>query len=57
MKIQRASILIKFVKNIIKDHKRKLVLGVLALILLTVIAVVAAAVYNSMHLQSTVCVE
>jgi hypothetical protein len=45
----------KGVRYIIENHKKELVLGILVLMLF--VAVAAAAVYNSMHLQSTVSVE
>lgn len=54
MKIPKTSVLIKIIKHMIENHKKDLVLGALVLISLTFIAVVAAAVYNSMNVQSTV---
>ncbi len=45
----------KGIKYIIENHKKELVIGVLVLMFL--VAVAAATVYNSMHLQSTIGVE
>jgi hypothetical protein len=45
----------KGIRYIIENHKKELVIGILLLMLF--VAVAAAAVYNSMHLQSTVGVE
>jgi hypothetical protein len=45
----------KGARHIIENHKKELVIGILVLMFL--VAVAAAAVYNSMHLQSTIGVE
>lgn len=56
MKFPRILVLgIKCVKYIIENHKKELVLG--ALMLAIFVAVAAAVVYNSMHMQGTVGVE
>ena len=45
----------KGIRYIIENHKKELVIGILVLMLF--VAVAAATVYNSMHLQSTIGVE
>jgi hypothetical protein len=45
----------KGIRYIIVNHKKELVIGIL--VLMFFVAVVAAAVYNSMNLQSTIGVE
>ena len=45
----------KGIKYIMENHKKELVIGILVLILF--VAVVAATVYNSMNMLSTVGVE
>jgi len=46
---------IKYARYTIENHKKEIALGMLILAFL--VAAVAATVYNSMHLQSTVGVE
>jgi hypothetical protein len=43
------------IRYLIENHKKEIVIGILVLMLFIVVA--AAAVYNSMHLQSTIGVE
>ena len=45
----------KGIRYILENHKKELVIGLLVLTL--VIAVTAAAVYNSMYMQSTISVS
>jgi hypothetical protein len=45
----------KGVRYLIENHKKELVIGILVLMLL--VAVVAAVVYNSMYIQSIIGVE
>ena len=42
----------KGMRYIVENHKKELVIGILVLIFL--VAVAAAAVYNSMYMQSTI---
>jgi hypothetical protein len=45
----------KGLRHIIENHKKELVIGILVLVLF--VTVVAATVYNSMHMQGTIGVE
>jgi hypothetical protein len=45
----------KGIRYLIENHKKELVIGILLLMLF--VAVVAATVYNYMHIQSTIGVE
>jgi hypothetical protein len=45
----------KVIRYIIENHKKELVIGLLVLMFL--VSVAAAAVYNYMHMQSTIGVE
>ena len=45
----------KVISHIIENHKKELLLGIMLLILF--VAIAAAAVYNSMYMQSEIGVE
>lgn len=45
----------KGIRYIIENHKKELIIGIL--VLMFFVAVTAAAVYNSMYMQSTIGVE